>query len=97
MTGSTTLRAESVIQLPLAMLRALRLLLVLGLLGLAGLFGAMNAEPVGVNLAGLVVGMPLGVALLLAAAAGAAIAGLLLWSARVRQLKRALKLKRTSG
>lgn len=76
------------------MLRALRLLVVLLLLAVAGLFGAMNAQPVGVNLGGLVVGMPLGVALLLAAAAGAIGAGLLLHSARVRQLKRALRQKR---
>lgn len=75
------------------MLRVLRLLLVLSLLAVAGVFGAMNAEPVGVNLGGLVVGMPLGVALLLAAAVGALLAGLLLYSVRVRQLKRALRLK----
>lgn len=75
------------------MLRALRLLLILSLLAVAGVFGAMNAESVGVNLGGLIVGMPLGVALLLAAAVGALLAGLLLYSVRVRQLKRALRLK----
>ena len=73
------------------MLRLLRWLLLLSLLAAAGLFGAMNAQPIGLNLVGLTVSLPLGVALLLAVACGAACAGVLIWSTRIRQLKRELQ------
>lgn len=74
----------------MAMLRLFRLLLLLLLLAAAGLFGAMNSQAVGLNLGWTRLQLPLGVLLLLFAALGAACAGLLLWSTRVRQLKREL-------
>lgn len=75
-------------------MRYLKLILGALLLSAAAVFGAINAQSVWLNFGFAGVDLPLGVALLLAAAAGAAVAGLLLWSVRLRQLKRELRAAR---
>lgn len=72
-------------------MRLLKLIPALAALLLAVLFGAINAQGVWLNFGIGGFTLPLGVALLLAAAVGAAVAGLLLWSGRLRQLKRELR------
>jgi uncharacterized integral membrane protein len=78
-------------------LRYLKLILSVFLLATAVIFGAINAQTVWLNFGVGGVSMPLGVAILLAAAAGAAVAGALLWSVRLRQLKRELRAARDSS
>lgn len=78
-------------------MRYIKLLLSVMLLAAAAVFGAINAEPVWLNFGLAAFSLPLGVALLLAAAVGAAVAGLLLWSVRLRQLKRELRQFRDSA
>lgn len=76
-------------------MRYVKLVLSALLLTVAAVFGAINAQSVWLNFGIAGVHLPLGVALLLAAAAGAAVAGVLLWSGRVRQLKRELRAARS--
>jgi uncharacterized integral membrane protein len=78
-------------------LRYFKLILSAILLAAAAVFGAINAEPVWLNFGVLAFSLPLGVALLLAAALGAAVAGLLLWSVQLRQLKRELRSLRNTA
>ena len=73
-------------------MRILLTLVALGLLGLGFLFGALNPAPVAIDLFGFDFSLRLGLALLLAALAGAFAAGVLLTvlvlMPRSRQLRR---------
>ncbi len=79
-------------------MRILLTLVALGLLSLGFVFGALNPTAVGIDLFGFDFTLRLGLALLLAALAGALTAGLLLWllvlmpqRRRLRRLELGLK------